>query len=130
MTEMKIEINKISKHADIRGFVFEPIENKQIYGMNNCHVVISNPGAVRGNHYHVRGTEIIAVVGPALFRFKEENEIHDIEIPKEQVYQFIIPPNIPHAIKNIGENANMLIAFNTVEHDAQNPDVIADIVID
>ena len=127
---MKIEINNISKHADIRGFVFEPIDKKQIYGMKNCHVVISDPGAVRGNHYHVTGTEIIVVVGPALFRVKEENEIYDIEIPEGQVSQFIIPPQIAHAIKNTGENANMLIAFNTVEHDAQDPDVIADVVID
>ena len=127
---MKIEIEKISKHSDIRGFVFEPIDKKQIYGMKNCHVVISDPGAVRGNHYHVKGTETITVLGPALFRFKEENEIHDIEVPKDQVYQFIIPPNIAHAIKNTGESANILIAFNTVEHDAQNPDVIAEVVID
>lgn len=127
---MKIEINKIPKHSDMRGFVFDPIEKLQLCTMNNCLVVISDPGVVRGNHYHVKGTETLAIVGPALFRFKEEKEIYDIDVPKEQVFQFIIPPKIAHAVKNTGENANILIAFNTVEHDAQNPDVITEAIID
>ena len=114
----------------MRGLVFEPIDKKSIQTQKNCHVVFSEPGVIRGNHYHLKGTEIIAVVGPAFLRFKEGNDIYDFEVPAKQVYKFIIPPKISHAIKNISENVNILIAFNTLAHDTQNPDVVNDILID
>jgi UDP-2-acetamido-2,6-beta-L-arabino-hexul-4-ose reductase len=126
---MKVKIDQLMTHTDQRGIVFEPIDKKYIHTQENCHVVISEPGVVRGNHYHLSGIEIIAVVGPALLRFKEGKDIYDVEVPAEQVYQFIIPPEVTHAIKNTGEKDNILVAFNTVVHDPQNPDVIKDILI-
>ena len=76
----------------MRGNVFEPIEKESLRAQENCHVVISDPGVIRGNHYHLKGTETIAVAGPALLRFKEGNQISDVEVPAEQVFKFIIPP--------------------------------------
>jgi UDP-2-acetamido-2,6-beta-L-arabino-hexul-4-ose reductase len=46
------------------------------------------------------------------------------------VYKFVIPPKVSHAIKNIGEKDNILIAFNTVPHDPENPDTITEILMD
>ena len=69
-------------------------------------------------------------MGPSLLRFKEADEILDFEVPAELVYKFVIPPKVTHAIKNIGEKDNILIAFNTVPHDPENPDVISDILMD
>lgn len=69
-------------------------------------------------------------MGPALLRFKEADEILDFEVPLGQVYKFIIPPKVAHAIKNIGEKDNILIAFNTVAHNPENPDVISEILMD
>jgi UDP-2-acetamido-2,6-beta-L-arabino-hexul-4-ose reductase len=106
--------------------VFEPIEQESISAQQNCHIVISKPGIIRGNHYHFYGTETIAVAGPALLRFKEGTEVNDFEVHSEQVYQFVIPPKVSHAIKNLGGKDNILIAFNTVPHDPKKPDVITD----
>ena len=114
----------------MRGLVFEPLEKKSIDAQANSHVVISKPGSVRGNHYHLHGTETIAVMGPALLRFKEGIEIYDFEVPSNQVYKFVIPPKVTHAIKNIGTKDNTSIAFNTVPHNPQKPDVISDILIE
>jgi len=149
--EMKVKIEQLKTHSDMRGIVFEPIEKESIFTQENCHLVISEPGVIRGNHYHLNGTETIAVLGPAFLRFKEENDIYDFEVPAKQVYKFIIPPKVndiydfevpakqvykfiippkvTHAIKNISEKVNILIAFNTLAHDTQNPDVINDILI-
>jgi dTDP-4-dehydrorhamnose 3,5-epimerase-like enzyme len=127
---MKVKIDQLKTHADMRGFVFEPIEKKTIYAQENSHVVISKPGVIRGNHYHLHGTETIAVVGPALLRFKEGTEIYDFEVPSNQVYKFVIPPKVTHAIKNIGTKDNISIAFNTVPHKPQKPDVISEILIE
>ena len=126
---MKVNIDQLKTLPDLRGIVFEPIDKDKINSQENIHVVISEPGAVRGNHYHLRGTETLAVVGPALIRFKENDELHDFEVPSGQVYKFIIPPKVVHAIKNIAEESNILVAFNTVEHNPQKPDQIREIIL-
>ena len=127
---MNVKIHQLKTNEDKRGIVFEPIENESINIQQNSHVVISKPGIIRGNHFHLYGTETLAVMGPALLRFKEADEILDFEVPIEQVYKFVIPPKVTHAIKNIGEKDNILIAFNTVTHNPENPDVISEILMD
>ena len=127
---MKVKINQLKTHTDLRGIVFEPIEKESISVQQNCHIVISKSGIIRGNHYHLYGTETIAVAGPALLRFREATDVYDFEVPSEQVYNFVIPPKVSHAIKNIGEKDNILIAFNTVPHDPEKPDVIIDTLMD
>ena len=126
---MKIKIEQLKTHADLRGFVFEPIANELLSAQKNSHVVISAPDAIRGNHYHFHGTETIAVVGPALLRFKEGNDIYDFEVPSKQVYKFVIPPKVAHAIKNISKKDNLLIAFNTIAHNPKKPDVVGEILM-
>ena len=126
---MKVKIDQLDSHSDMRGIVFEPIEKESICAQKNSHVVISEPDVIRGNHYHLNGTETIAVVGPALLRFKEGDDIYDFEVPAKQVYKFVIPPKVVHAIKNIGEKDNILIAFNTVAHNSKKPDVISEILM-
>jgi dTDP-4-dehydrorhamnose 3,5-epimerase-like enzyme len=126
---MKIKIDQLNSPSDLRGTVFEPIEKESISAQKNIHVVISKPGAIRGNHYHLYGTETIAVVGPALLRFKEGDDIYDFEIPTNQVYKLVIPPKIAHAIKNTGKKDNILVAFNTVAHNSKKPDVISEMLM-
>jgi UDP-2-acetamido-2,6-beta-L-arabino-hexul-4-ose reductase len=127
---MSVVMKEVDVHSDSRGFVFEPIAEDSLQHQHNAHVVISQPGAVRGNHYHLNGTEMIAVMGPAVVRIQEDDKIRDIEIPVQRVYRFIIPPLVPHAIKNTGDQSNILIAFNTVDHDPQNPDVVREVLIE
>ena len=113
----------------MRGFVFEPIANELLSAQENSHVVIIAPDAIRGNHYHLYGTETIAVAGPALLKFKEGNDIYDFEVPSKQVYKFVIPPKVTHAVKNTGKKDNLLIVFNTVAHSSKRPDVVSEIVM-
>lgn len=108
---MKVKIDQLKTHVDMRGIVFEPIDDESIFNQKNNHVVISKPGVVRGNHYHLHGTETIAVMGPALLRFKEATEIYDFEVPSKQVYKFVIPQKVTHAIKNIGKTDSILITI-------------------
>ena len=126
---MKTVVDDLNVHPDRRGYVFEPIEKDSIRVQRNMHVVISEPGAIRGNHYHRSGTETIAVKGEALVRIRENNNLYDIKVPGLKVYRFIIPPKVSHAVKNIGDQVNILVAFNTEEHDPQRPDLVHDILI-
>jgi dTDP-4-dehydrorhamnose 3,5-epimerase-like enzyme len=127
---MSVEIEKFPLHSDARGVVFEALDLEQIVLQKNIHVVISKPGAVRGNHFHLRGTEIVAVIGPTRVRFKENDEIRDVDVPAEKVYRFTFPPHVPHAMQNTGEQPTILVAFNSRVHDPKNPDTVKEILIE
>lgn len=126
---MPVKVEEIEVHSDMRGFVFEPIAENYLNKQHNAHIVISHPEAVRGNHYHINGTETILVMGPALVKIKEAGKIKDINVPERKAFRFIIPPMISHAIKNTGSQPNILAAFNTFAHDPANPDVVEDTLI-
>ena len=96
---MRVEIDPINSSTNIRGIIFEPIEKDSIYAQKNSHVVVSEPDVIRGNHYHLYGTETVAVLAPALWRFEEGDDIYDFEIQPKQVYKYIITPKVSHAIK-------------------------------
>jgi len=49
----------------------------------NVHAVWTAPSVVRGNHHHVRGTEVTLVFGPALVRYRDANGIQDVQITLE-----------------------------------------------
>lgn len=126
---MTVTYDPLRVFSDSRGFVFEPLAANAFPFQRNAHIVVSLPGAVRGNHYHIKGKETIAVMGPALVRIREAGIIKDIEIPNEKAYRFFFPPGVSHAIQNLSDHANVLVAFNTVEHDPKNPDAIEDMLI-
>ena len=126
---MEVTIEKIDIKIDERGSVFEPLTGKEISGQRNVHVVITEPGYVRGNHFHQKGKEILTVKGPALIRIRNKKGIEDINVSDQDVIKITIPPGISHAIKNTGDQVNLLVAFNSLEHDQDNPDAIEDILI-
>lgn len=127
---LSVTIENLRVHSDARGVVFEPLAADRLAEQCNVHVVISRPGLVRGNHLHRKGTETIAVAGPALVRIRENGILSDIEVPAQEAYRFILPPNVSHAIKNTGDQPNILVAFNTSAHDPQQPDTVEDILIE
>jgi UDP-2-acetamido-2,6-beta-L-arabino-hexul-4-ose reductase len=119
----------VKRFSDERGFVFEPLSGEVLAGQKNVHVVTSRPGAVRGNHYHLKGTETLVVCGPALVRIRTADQLEDFSIPADTTCRVIIPPGVSHAVKNTGATDMLLVAFNTEPHYADRPDWIADILI-
>jgi len=126
---MTVNTESIKGHWDTRGLVFEPVKGDQLVYQQNMHVVVSVPGAIRGNHYHLKGTEIIAVTGPSLVRIKEDGEMRDVKILEKEIFAFTFPPGVSHAIQNTGKEAHVMAAFNTVAHDPNHPDTVEDILI-
>jgi dTDP-4-dehydrorhamnose 3,5-epimerase-like enzyme len=115
--------------SDARGFLFEPLEAGDIPDKKNVHIVVSRPGVVRGNHYHMRGAETIVVMGPAQVRFRENDVEKDVEIPEGRAVCFVFPPGVPHAIRHTGDSPGILVAFNTIEHDRKSPDTVSEILL-
>jgi dTDP-4-dehydrorhamnose 3,5-epimerase-like enzyme len=119
---MQVHIEKRPLRADARGWIFEPVEGDTLGRFRNVHAVMSVPGAVRGNHVHDRGTEVLVVGGPVLVRVEEAGEVQDHHVPAGEIWQFTFPPGVPHAIENTGNHPVFMIGFNTVVHDRAAPD--------
>ena len=126
---MSLKYHNLKVVSDSRGFVFEPLPADAFSDQKNGHVVVSDPGVIRGNHYHLKGEERIAVVGPSLVRYRQNDEIKDIDIPAGEVYGFTFPPGVGHAIQNLSVRPNVLVAFNTIVHDPKTPDTIKDVLL-
>jgi oxalate decarboxylase/phosphoglucose isomerase-like protein (cupin superfamily) len=116
-------------HADPRGIVVEPATPEMLPSQRNAHLVTTAPGAVRGNHYHERGTETAVVLGPALVRVREHTGVRDIHVPAGEAYRFTFPPRVSHAFQNTGTTPMLLTAFNTSAFDRSAPDVVPDVLI-
>ena len=125
---VKIDILKVAK--DGRGYVFEPMEAAGLATFRNVHVVYTIPGVVRGNHYHVAGTEVCSVSGPTWVRYRENARIKDVQVPEGDVWRFEFPPGVAHAFKNLGAQPSVLAAFNTEAHDPDRPDTVKDILFE
>jgi dTDP-4-dehydrorhamnose 3,5-epimerase-like enzyme len=127
---MRVRIEPIMLHRDCRGSVFEPLDPERLSGQRNVHVVVTEPGCVRGNHSHTRGTEVVTVQGPALVRIRDGQGVQDTVIPEGGVTRFIIPPGIAHAIQNLGTQPTLLVAFRDCTHDPADPDVVHEVLIE
>jgi UDP-2-acetamido-2,6-beta-L-arabino-hexul-4-ose reductase len=127
---MSVKIEYLNVEGDERGFVFEPLEAEALPLQRNTHVVLTQPGFVRGNHYHTRGTEVIVVHGSTLVRFRDRQLLQEMHVGENETVRFIIPSEVSHAFKNTGNSTNVLVAFNTVAHDKEKPDVVQDILIE
>ena len=125
----RVSIEQLELHCDARGLVLEPLGPEALPAQRNVHLVLTEPGCIRGNHFHPRGTEVAVVLGPALVRLREEGEVRDIHIAEGQAYRLTIPPGVAHAFQNTGTRPTVLVAFNTVALDRSNPDVVRDVLI-
>jgi dTDP-4-dehydrorhamnose 3,5-epimerase-like enzyme len=129
MSKARTLIEPVKTHRDPRGAVFEPVEVGDIAAARNVHVVLTEPGSVRGNHRHLVGTEVAVVMGPAQVRLKEDGVVRDIEVPAGETWRFKIPPGVTHAYRNPGPGAMLLIGFNSEVHDPGKPDAIREEIL-
>jgi dTDP-4-dehydrorhamnose 3,5-epimerase-like enzyme len=127
----------LRQSRDARGVVFEPLDAAALAAQRNVHVVLSAPGAVRGNHYHRVQHEITVVVGPARVAWRaairdeaghagEAAPVETVEVPAGAAWRFEFPPGIAHAFENTGDETQVLVAFATQPHDPANPDTFRD----
>lgn len=126
---MHVQVEVLAVHRDSRGIVFEPMESGGLREQRNVHVVLSAPGQVRGNHYHRLGTEVLVVQGPALVRLKELDRIRDCRVPEGEVHRFVIPPDVPHAVRYEGAGVGVLVGFNSQAHDPKHPDSVREVLL-
>lgn len=126
---MAVTIEKLRRAVDARGQVFEPLDALGLRGQRNVHVVLTEPGHIRGNHFHHAGTEVSAVLGPARVRYREEGEVTTVDVPADEVWRFVFPPGVVHAFQNVGTAPMIIVSFNTLPHDPDHPDTAREVIL-
>ena len=131
MTEPQsnVLIERLRRASDHRGYVFEPLDEKLLKEQRNVHVVLTKPGEIRGNHFHLTGTEITTVCGPARVRIKEGETISTHDVPDGETWRFTFPPGVSHAFQNTGTGPLLIVSFNTLPHDPANPNTQRDVIL-
>lgn len=118
----RVVIATVEQHTDARGTVFEPVGPDALPHLRNAHVVLTEPGEIRGNHLHRHATEILVVRGPARVAWREAGEERVVDVEADAVLSFTVPPDIPHAVLNTGDRPQLLVAFRDTVHDPHDPD--------
>ncbi len=128
-TVTHVHIEVMPAHRDARGSLFEPLNAAELLRQKNVHVVLTQPGEIRGNHRHTAATEMTVVVGPCQVRLKEDCVVRDVEVPAGEAWRFTIPPGVVHAYRNTGSATMLLISFASALHDPANPDTAREVIL-
>lgn len=129
---MRIQIIESVSSADERGFTAMPISDEQLKSIYNIHIVNLKPGRVRGNHYHEHQTEYICVLGgysQFLAVDNENGEKTDLILDGEKCPLIIVPPNITHALKNVGKETAYLLCYTNKPFTADKRDTVRNTIL-
>ncbi|MBI2908477.1 MAG: cupin domain-containing protein [Chloroflexi bacterium] len=128
-----IEVTELTRFgANERGWVLEPVSDAELAGLLNIHVVCAEPGSVRGNHYHRHKEEHICVLGGAFLFVAVDNQSgvrQETAVTPDRNLKFRIPPNVSHAMKNIGSERGYLLCYSDKAYDPNNPDTVKNTVL-
>src|SRR3989344_3513895 len=121
---MKIEIRKLKVLEDERGAFFEVLRKEHLdeKEFGQIYVTTANPGQIKGNHYHKRKVEWFCVIkgeGELVLKDKITGEREIIKIGDSNKVVVKIPANISHAVRNIGRDTLILLAYITEPYNEQ-----------
>jgi UDP-2-acetamido-2,6-beta-L-arabino-hexul-4-ose reductase len=126
---MRVDIRKIEKREDARGWLIEVLRGDVIgEEIKHIHFSISKPNAVRGKHYHKRKIEWFCVVkGIAKLILEDLNtkESKELILSEENLLLVEIHPYIVHTLQNIGNSDMCLIAIVNEVFNPKDPDTYA-----
>jgi hypothetical protein len=125
-----------SLHRDERGFAYFPFQNlpdslalKEMCG--NCHLISIEPGHLRGQHRHPGKTEWLLLfhgMGQLYWR-TADGQVHQRLLNGLQTL-VVIPPGIPHTLRNDGTHPLYLLAWRAeVPAAGDAADTVPDYVI-
>jgi len=119
----KIRIEELSNRGDQRGPSYSVPEQALEYvgRVADVHLGSSKPGAVRGNHYHLRRREAIVVLpGPRWSLHWDEGEgaapLHR-SFDGSQAVLVLLEPGTSHAVRNDGKQPLWFVACSSEPYD-------------
>lgn len=114
-----------------RGWLIQvmPIIQEHLKKVEDIHIVSMEPNTIRGNHFHLKKTEIILPLFGRITVAWKENDLVYKENPLPATAMYLFPPGVPHALRNDGLVAAIAIAFGSEAFDPENPDSIKEEVL-
>jgi dTDP-4-dehydrorhamnose 3,5-epimerase-like enzyme len=118
-----ISIAELNNGGDDRGMSFTvPAEALEFLGkVLDVHLASTKPGAVRGNHYHLRRREAIVVLPGCGWSLHwdggEASSAQSRQFNGTSAILVTVPPGSSHAVRNDGESTLWLIAFSSETYD-------------
>lgn len=123
---MNLEIKKLQKHKDKRGLLIEVLRDDEIREkMKHIYFSVSQPGIIRGNHFHKRKTEWFCVVKGIAKMVLENNESMErteLVLRGESPVTVKISPDLTHALANIGTDEMCFIGIVDEVFFPEDPD--------
>lgn len=120
---MKIQISELSNSGDTRGFSFTaPSEALDFLGrIADMHLASTLPGAVRGNHYHLRRREAIVILPGAAWSLHwddgEGEAAQHRSFDGSSAVLVLVSPGASHAVRNNGSGLLWLVACSSEAYD-------------
>ncbi|ATH06717.1 hypothetical protein BIY24_01810 [Halobacteriovorax marinus] len=110
------------ERADERGVLFEALKSE---AFGQIFISKTNPGYIRGNHYHNTKVEKFCVIegdAEVLLRDINSNKIIKYSLSGSSPEVLDIPPGMTHSIQNIGEDVLITMFWANEEFDQEKPD--------
>lgn len=128
-----LPINELSYSLDMksdeRGAFFECIKSPEF---GQISISVTNPGYIRGGHWHHTKTEKFCVIkGKAALRFKKlgEDKITEYILSDENIRMIDIPSGYLHWIENIGDDEMILLIWANEIFNDKKPDTYTEEVL-
>jgi len=123
-----IKITELGNNGDARGLSFTaPTEALAFVGrMADVHLASTKPGAVRGNHYHLRRREAIVVMPGSKWSLHWDEGNPDggqASAPQHRTFDgssavmVLVSPGASHAVRNDGDGVLWLVAISSEKYD-------------
>ncbi len=119
----KLQITELKNSGDARGFSFTaPSEALAFVGrMADVHTASVKPGAVRGNHYHLRRREAIIVLPGATWSLHwdeaEGAPPQHRDFDGRSAVIVLVSPGQSHAVRNDGDIDLWLVTISSETYD-------------
>jgi dTDP-4-dehydrorhamnose 3,5-epimerase len=116
---MNVITKKLELIADHRGWLTEVLKSDPSVTIEQVHFSISNPGTIRGNHYHKRRVEWMFVTNGTGKITLEDNvtkEKSELAVSGECPVLIKICPNVMHTIVNDGSRPMHLLILTSEKH--------------
>lgn len=131
-----VTVTALDKKQDNRGFLIEflrlpEIPEAQRQGQFYC--TVSAPGVVRGNHYHSRKTEWFCILGGEallLLIDRKTGAKQEVRMSGEAPATVRIPPDVTHALKNVGNAPLFHVAYISEAFKEADPDTIREVILE
>ncbi len=119
----KLEIKELTNLGDARGLSFTaPTDALSFVGrMSDVHLASTKPGAVRGNHYHLRRREAIVVMPGTKWSLHwdegENSQPQHRDFDGSKAVLVLVSPGQSHAVRNDGDREMWLVAISSETYD-------------